>query len=324
MTAAAVRRAAAAACLLALPACAQAQAKSAPTSAPTFRDCSGCPEMVTIPPGSFTMGSSAEERSREGVSEKFFDREGPQHRVTIAKAFAMARDEITRGLYARFVRETQRPDPDKGCAPFDPATDTWPERLPYSWRNTGFEQTDAHPAACLSYQDARDFAAWLARSTGRPYRLPTEAEWEYAARGGTATARYWGDAAGPLCTLANTMSTGTVEKLGKPKSWQDQLVCSSARSYTQPAGSFAANPFGLNDMLGNVYEYVADCYHADYAGAPADGSAWLDAGGCTAQMLRGGAYYSPTWLARSAHRGGPVRADQHPSAGGLRVVRDLP
>ena len=309
--------------LLALPAKAQAAAAVAPP-AKVFRDCPDCPEMVTIPPGSFIMGSSVEERTREGVAEKFFDREGPQHRVTIARAFAMGRNEITRGLYARFVRETGRLDPVAGCAPFDPTTDTWHERPPYSWRNPKFEQTDDHPAACLSYADARDFAAWLARSTGKPYRLATEAEWEYAARAGTTTARYWGDAPGPLCLLANTISAGTVEKLGKPKSWQDQLVCSSDRSYTLPVGSFPPNPFGLNDMIGNVYEYIADCWHPNYAGAPTDGSAWLDEGGCKAHMLRGGAYYSTTWLARVAHRGGPVRADQNPSAGGARVVRDVP
>ena len=305
------------------PALAQDAAAPAPR-VEVFRDCPDCPEMVTIQPGSFIMGSSVAERTREGVAERFFDREGPEHRVTIGKPFAMGRYEIRRGLYARFVRETQRPDPVHGCAPFDPETDTWRERPPYSWRNTKFEQTDEHPAACLSYLDARDFAAWLARTTGQPYRLATEAEWEYAARAGTTTARYWGDAPGPLCTLANTMSTGTVDKLGKPKSWQDQLVCSSARSYTLPVGSFPPNPWGLNDMIGNVYEYIADCWHPDYVGAPGDGSAWMDAGGCKAHMLRGGAYYSTTWLARVAHRGGPVRADQNPSAGGVRVVRDLP
>ena len=310
-----------------LPSTASAQAASAPPGTPvvpSFQDCSDCPEMVSIPPGSFDMGSTVEERTREGVIPKFFDREGPVHRVTIPRAFAMARTEVTRGLYARFVRETDRPDPPRGCAPFDPATDTWPERLPYSWRNPKFEQTDDHPAACLSYTDARDFAAWLAKTTGKPYRLASEAEWEYAARAGTTTARYWGDAAGPLCTLANTISAGTVARLGNPKSWQDQLVCSSSRSYTQPVGSYPPNPFGLYDMIGNVYEYIADCWHKDYVGAPTDGSAWMDAGGCAEHMLRGGAYYSTTWLARSAHRGGPVKADQHPSAGGARVVRDLP
>ena len=126
---------------------------------PTIRDCSDCPEMVVIAPGTFLMGSSVEERTREGVIPKFFDREGPVHRVTLARAFAMSRNEITRGLYARFVPEPKRPDPVHGCGAFDPATDSWPDRLPYSWRDPKFAQTDDHPAACLRYRDARDFAS---------------------------------------------------------------------------------------------------------------------------------------------------------------------
>ena len=305
-------------------ACAFARAADVPAPVQTIRDCVDCPEMIVIRPGTFLMGSTVEERTREGVIPKFFDREGPVHRVTLTRAFAMSRNKVTRGQYAQFVQDTNRPDPVHGCGPFDPATDSWPERLPYSWRNPKFAQTDDHPAACLSYVDARDFAAWLAKKTGQPYRLATEAEWEYAARAGTTTARWWGDDAGRLCTMANTISAGTVAALGNPKSWQDQLVCSSARSYTVPVGSFPPNPFGLNDMIGNVYEYIADCYHPDYVGAPTDGSAWLEPGGCKEHMLRGGAYYSTTWLARSAHRGGPVKADLHPSAGGARVTRDLP
>jgi formylglycine-generating enzyme required for sulfatase activity len=292
-------------------------------SVKTFSDCADCPEMVVIPPGSFDMGSTIEERTREGVSPKFFDREGPVHHVTIAKSFAMGRTEVTRGLYAQFVAETHRPDPPGGCGAFNLATDSWHDRPPYSWRNTSFYQSDDHPAACLSWNDANDFAAWMARKTGKPYRLATEAEWEYAARAGTKTARYWGDAAEPGCKLANFMTAETVARLGNPKSWQDAIVCTSPRSFTQPVGSFPPNPWGLSDMIGNVYELIADCYHPNYNGAPTDGSAWNEPG-CTEHMLRGGAFYSTTWLARSAHRGGPVGPDQHANAAGLRLVRDLP
>ena len=300
-----------------------ATASATPAAVKTFKDCQDCPEMVSIKPGSFIMGSSVEERTREGVIPKFFEREGPQHKVTIAKPFAMSQMEITRGLYAQFVAETHRPDPETGCGTFDPETDTWHDRKPYSWRDPKFYQTDSHPAACLSYHDAADFAAWLAKRSGKPYRLATEAEWEYAARAGTTTARYWGDSATDVCTMANTITAETVHRLGDPKSWKNALVCTSDRSYTQPVGSFPPNPWGLYDMIGNVYEYIADCYHDNYNGAPTDGSAWMDKGVCTEHMLRGGAYYSATWLARSAHRGGPVKTDQHPSAGGIRVVRDL-
>lgn len=298
--------------------------KPAPAPVTTFKDCPDCPDMISIAPGKFVMGSTPEERTREGVIPKFYEREGPPHEVTIHKRFAMSQNEITRGMYARFVAETGRPDPETGCGAFDPETDTWHDRKPYSWRDPKFYQTDLHPAACLSYRDARDFASWLAKRTGKPYRLATEAEWEYAARAGTTTARYWGESATPVCVMANTITAETVHRLGDPKSWKNALVCTADRSYTQPVGSFPPNPWGLNDMIGNVYEYVADCYHDNYRGAPVDGSAWLDQGVCKeGYMLRGGAYYSTTWLARSAHRGGPVALDQHPSAAGIRVVRDL-
>ena len=292
------------------------------TPVKALRDCADCPEMVIVPAGSFEMGSSADERVREGVPSRFADRETLVHRVTIAKPFAMSRNEITRGLYARFVAETKRPDPP-ACGVFNPDTDSWKERPGYSWRNTGFEQTDDHPVACTSFGDARDFAAWLAKKTGKPYRLATEAEWEYAARGGTTTARYWGDSAEPGCELANIMSAATVARLGNPKSWANKLVCTSPHAFTVPVGSYPPNPFGLHDMIGNVYEWIADCYHPTYAGAPVDGSAWNEPR-CAQHMLRGGAFHSAPWLARVAARGGPVETEYHPVASGIRVVRDMP
>ena len=292
------------------------------TTVKTIRDCADCPEMMIVAAGSFEMGSSLDERIREGVPPRFADRETIVHRVTISKPFAMSRNEITRGMYAKFVAETKRPDP-AACGVFNPDTDSWKERPGYSWRNTGFEQTDEHPVVCISFNDAHEFAAWLAQKTGKKYRLATEAEWEYAARGGTTTARYWGDAAEPGCELANIMTAATFAKLGSPKSWTNKLVCTAPHSFTMPVGSFPSNPFGLNDMIGNAYEWIADCFHPTYAGAPVDGSAWLEPD-CKQQMLRGGAFHSSPWLARIAARGGPVEGDYHPLASGIRVVRDLP
>ena len=307
--------------LLAPAAGAQPQAITA-APATMFRDCADCPEMVIVPAGAFEMGSSADERVREGVPARFADRETLVHGVTIAKPFAMSRSEITRGMYARFVADTKRPDP-VACGVFNPDTDSWKERSGYSWRKTGFEQTDEHPVACISFNDAHDFANWLAKKTGKPYRLASESEWEYAARGGTTTARYWGEAAEPGCELANIMTAETVARLGNPRSWANKLVCTSPRAFTVPVGSFPPNPFGLHDMIGNVYEFVADCFHPTYAGAPADGSVWKEPA-CKQFMLRGGAFHSAPWLARIAARGGPVEPDYHPLASGIRVARDLP
>ena len=288
-----------------------------------FKDCSSCAEMVVIPPGAFVMGSSIDEQVREGVPKAFADREGPQHTVTIRRAFAMSRNEITRGEYAVFVADTHRLDPPEGCGVFNAKEDNWKQRPGFSWRNPGFAQTDEHPAACIGWDDARDYAAWLAKKTGRPYRVAAEAEWEYAARAGTTTARYWGDAAEGACTSANIITSGTVEALGSPKSQAHQLVCADSHSFTMPVGSFPPNPFGLNDMIGNIFEWVADCYHPNYVGAPSDGSAWNEPD-CKLRLPKGGAFHSPPWIARAAFHGGPVPPQYRPVASGIRVVRDLP
>ena len=287
-----------------------------------FRDCVDCVEMVAIPKGTFEMGSTLEERAAENVPVKFGDREGPRHHVTIGRAFAMSRTAITRGEYAGFVTATHRPDPPS-CGVFNAKLDNWAPQPGYSWRNTGFPQTDDDPAACISWQDAHDYAAWLAQRTGKPYRLPSEEEWEYAARGGTSTIRYWGDGRQDICARVNIMTAKTVQKLGSPKSWQDKLVCASSHAFTQKVGSYAANPFGLYDMLGNVFQWVSDCYHPNEFGAPADGSSW-DEENCTMRLPKGGAFHSLTWLARPAFHGGPVPPQVHTVAAGIRVVRNLP
>ena len=301
-----------------------AAAAAAATTGPGqgFRDCSDCPTMIAIPAGTFEMGSSDSERVREAVPKAFADREMPLHRVTIAKPFALSQNEITRSQYARFVADSKRPDPES-CGVFDAKRDSWAPRPGFSWHKTGFSQTDDHPAACISWNDAHEYAAWLALRSGQPYRLATEAEWEYAARGGTTTTRYWGDAAEPGCLRANIMSSATFAALGSPKSWTGKLVCTAAHSFTMPVGSFAPNPFGLNDMIGNIFEWTADCYHPTYAGAPTDGSEWTQSE-CQQRMPRGGAFHSALWLARAAFRGGPVPPDVHPVASGIRVARDLP
>jgi formylglycine-generating enzyme len=287
-----------------------------------FRDCPECPEVVVIPPGTFERGSPEDERVRDATPKAFADREILRAKVTIPRAFAMSRHEITRGEFARFAAATKRPDPPS-CGVFDRATDGWGQQPGYSWRRPGFAQTDQHPAICMNWEDARDYAAWLAKSTGKPYRLASEAEWEYAARAGTTTARYWGDAFEPGCALANTMTAQTVQELGNPKSWQNKVVCTAQRSFTVPVGSFPANPFGLHDMIGNAFEWVQDCYWPTYEGAPTDGSA-RERPNCDLRIPRGGAFHSSPWLARAAFRGGPVVPGLRPVAAGIRVVRDLP
>jgi formylglycine-generating enzyme len=299
---------------------AQAQTRAA---GQVFSDCPDCPPMVVIPTGTFLRGSSDDERSREGVPKMFADRETLRAEVTISKPFALGKFEVTRGQYARFVADTRRPDPPT-CGLHDPKTDTWPQQAGYSWRNTGFYQSDDHPVGCISWTDARDYAAWLAKKTGKPYRLATEAEWEHAARAGTTTTRYWGDAFEPACQVqANVMTAETIRRMGSPASWSNKIVCSTPVAFTVAVGSYPPNPFGLHDMIGNIHEWVADCFNPTYAGSPTDGSAWQSAD-CPQRMVRGGGYHSANWLARSAFRGGPVPPEMRPVASGIRVARDLP
>ena len=218
----------------------------------TFQDCADCQTMVVVPAGSFIMGSSAAERQREGVPETFGSHEAPQVKITFAKAFAFASTETTKAQWARFVAATKRPIPTQ-CYDYNPEQDSWagtPGKV-VNWQDTGFKQTDNHPAACISWQDASDYAAWLAKTTGQKYRLATEAEWEYAARAGTTTTRPWGDSVTPICNKARIMTSGTFEAIKKGESWVGELVCAEDESYTKPVASYEANPWGIYDTLGN-------------------------------------------------------------------------
>jgi formylglycine-generating enzyme required for sulfatase activity/cytochrome c2 len=287
-----------------------------------FRDCKDCPGMIVIPPGSFEMGSTKEERIAAGIPEIFGDQESPQHHVTIAKPFAMSRTEITRGLYAEFVKETGHPDYAPGCAVHNAKTDVWSDTPGYSWRNPGFEQTDDHPVMCVNWGDNIAFTEWLSKKTGKHYRLASEAEWEYAARGGTTTSRYWGESPEAICQNANVMNNATITAIGWPDSWDGRLICSGNHPFTMPVGSYPPNPFGLSDMIGNGWELVADCAHNTYDGAPTDGSAWTEPN-CHRHVLRGGAFHSAPFFARSAAREGG-QTDEYAGLGNtIRVVRDL-
>ncbi|MCX7114051.1 MAG: formylglycine-generating enzyme family protein [Proteobacteria bacterium] len=214
------------------------------------------PEMITLNPGSFLMGSPPDEPGRSSD-------EGPQHKVTITRPFAMGRYEVTFDEYDAFARDTGRKLPD----------------------DRGWGRGN-QPVINVTWQDASDYAAWLSQQTGKTYRLPTEAEWEFAARAGTTTAYWWGPDIGK--NRANCNGCGS--------QWDNKQ--------TAPTGSFPANPWGLQDTAGNVWEWTADCWHDSYANATADGSAWLDAGGgdCTRRVVRGGSWYYVPQNLRSAFR----------------------
>jgi formylglycine-generating enzyme required for sulfatase activity len=286
-----------------------------------FQDCPDCPRLVVIPSGEFTMGSPAAESGR-GVDE------GPQHPVSIAQPFALGRSEVTVAEFRRFVQDTgyqteaERDSRAQGCAGFiyaDPAA-RGPSPQPFtSWRSPGLAQAqaDPHPVLCVSWNDARAYAQWLSKKTGKRYRLPSEAEWEYAARAGNGAARFWGEDPVQACRYAN------VADLSRFQTWSfgQKHECTDGHYFTSPAGGYAPNRFGLYDMIGNVWEWTEDCWNASYAGAPADGSAWL-AGDCTQRVLRGGSWSTVPRYARSATRY-KNPADFRDNLTGFRVARTL-
>jgi sulfatase modifying factor 1 len=289
----------------------------------TFTDCADCVPMVVVPAGSFLMGSSEAERTREGVATAFGDHEKPQLTITFARPFAIAATETTVAQFATFVRETARPIPDQ-CYDYNPEDDSWagtPGKK-VSWKEPGFAQGDDSPAVCVSQQDGVAFAAWLSKKTGHHYRLPSEAEWEYAARAGTTTTRPWGEGTSTICQKAAIMTSATYEAIHHSEGWADELICAGPNAWTVPARSFDANPWGVYDMLGNVWEWVADCATDDHAGLPLDGKA-RTSGDCTKAITKGGAFHSRVWLARPATRGNGIDGTSHVIASGFRVVRDL-
>ena len=256
----------------------------------SFKDCDECPVMVEIPPGSFVMGSPVSEPGRDSD-------EGPPRRVTIGRGFAIGKFEVTRDEFAAFVGEAGHAMPGS-CSPISDGSDDG-----RSWRFPGFAQSGREPVTCVRWADAEAYARWLSRKTGQAYRLPSEAEWEYAARAGTETARYWGRAIGQ--DRANCDGCGSA--------WDDRR--------TAPVGSFAPNAFGLHDVLGNNWEWVADCYLSSYAGAPLDGRPRLE-GDCGYRVVRGGSWESDTRRLRAANRN-KLDEDDIDDDFGFRVVREL-
>ena len=294
---------------------------TSPAAPAVFADCRGCPDLVVIPAGHAKLGSSAEERERTGIIPLFGDREGPPYEVTFTAPFAIGRTEVTRGQYRAFAEATHRPL-GPTCGIHDAAADGWGPRQGYDWTYPGYAQDDSHPAVCISYNDAVAYTKWLSVRTDKAYRLPSDAEWEYAARGGTTTAWYWGDAPEAGCAIANILAMGTVQALGNPKSLNNRMVCANARNFTMPVASYPPNPFGLYDMIGNAFEWAADCNSADNTTGRPDVSARTQ-GDCSRHYLKGGAFHTPFWLTRPSVRGAPLPAEIHMFTIGFRVARSI-
>jgi formylglycine-generating enzyme required for sulfatase activity len=284
--------------------CASARADDARS----FTECTHCPVMMGIPAGRFVMGSPKSEPGR-------FDAEGPQHIVSVG-AFALGKYDVTSEQYQIFLQETgYQPEPCNKITGM-----RW--RVPskgYAYPPTEVEPPK-WPAVCLDWKDAQAYIAWLNRRVraehpsiaykpGGPYRLPSEAEWEYAARAGTTTARWWGDEIG----AGNANCNG----------------CGSKYDFHVLADvdAFRPNAFGLYGMLGNAWEWTADCWHPSYVGAPKNGSAWISGGDCSKHVIRGGSWDNTPIFIRSATRSGSTPNGgefDYSSLAGFRVARDLP
>ncbi|MBD8879443.1 SUMF1/EgtB/PvdO family nonheme iron enzyme [Rhodanobacter sp. 7MK24] len=272
------------------------------------------PAMVVVPTGSFLMGATSD----GGAAEQ------PQHKVNIAQGFAMSRSAITVGQYREFVRLSGYvPDSVKrgGASVYDERSGTMHDDSNANWQDdyAGNKAADNLPVVNISWGDAKAYADWLSKRTGKTYHLPSEAEFAYALRGGTTTRYWWGDGT-PKGKLENL--TGSRDRSPSGRRWNNAF-----RDYGDgywgpaPVMSFAPNPFGLYDMGGNVSEWTADCWHDNYIRAPLDGGAWLNPG-CSVRVLRGGSWGSSPDQARSEWR---QAADAGLRSGriGFRIVRDL-
>ncbi|MEQ1755552.1 MAG: formylglycine-generating enzyme family protein [Micropepsaceae bacterium] len=287
------------------------------------QDCKDCPNMVQIPSGEYRMGTSAgeykwaDDLGSMGVDVRF---EVPQHTVTV-RAFWMGVTEITRRQYSEFVRETNYQF--GGCHDEGTYDAQHPRReYKYDWRHPFAEhaQSDDEPVVCVNQSDALAYIDWLNKKAGKHYRLPSEAEWEYATRAGTTTGRYWGWRNVDTCKYENAYD---LSALGVLHSYEDLIKehfdCADRFVFTSPVATFSANGFGLWDTMGNVMEWVTDCFHPSYINAPVDGSAWV-AGDCRIRVVRGGYWGAVPSELRSGFRMGLSPTARHNNLG-FRVAR---
>jgi formylglycine-generating enzyme required for sulfatase activity len=252
-----------------------------------FSDCVGCPDMVMVPTGTGAFGSPASETGRENDEER-------QRQVNVSKQFALGRYEITRAQFDAFIKDSGY-RADVGC--FVWSGKQWAFDRTKNWVEPGYKQAADEPVVCVSFKDAEAYAAWLSKKTGKKYRLPTEIEWEYAARGGAKESRHWGEDIAELCRYGNGADLEAKKKFPE---WPAS-ACSDGFVHTAPIGSLRPNPFGVHDMLGNVAEWTSDCWKAPGADTASAGDAGT-APDCNRRVVRGGAFNYTPRLLRSASR----------------------
>ncbi|HJV88531.1 MAG TPA: formylglycine-generating enzyme family protein [Noviherbaspirillum sp.] len=295
-------------------------------------------KFVLVPAGEFMMGSDESPQALAKAYPQYdphrftlLSDEAPVHKVRITKAFYMGQYEVTVGQFRRFLQESgYKPESEADGTggygfnrDYDPSKtkrgDAFEGRDPkYSWRNPGFPQGDDHPVVNVTWNDAVAMAKWLSTREGKHYRLPTEAEWEYAARAGTRTRYYSGDDPQSLVKIANTFDVDT--KKDWPKWDVYALKAHDGFEFTAPVGSFAPNAFGLYDMLGNAWEWCAD-WHDDnyYARSPVDDPQGPESG--SVRVRRGGSWHTWSFYARASFRNWNTPQTRYTLVG-MRLVRE--
>ncbi len=270
-------------------------------AAERFQDCDFCPQMVVVRADSYQMGTPLGAYEVDAASG-----EGPPIRITIGRAFALSRAEVTVAQFQRFTAATGHRRNER-CAPASPPS-------------------AGHPVSCVNFADALAYSQWLASETGQSYRLPSESEWEFAARAGTPWPRPWGAnnsfegvSISLTCDHANVYDIAA--QAIYPRSWP-YARCDDGFAAIAPVASFPANDYGLHDMVGNVREWTADCFTASYWGRPPDERAWTWGGGCEQRVVRGGGWLSRPTDARPARRHGVPATARNPDLG-FRVAREL-
>ena len=275
------------------------------------------PTMVVVPTGKYMMGAPDDESGRA-------DSQTPQHEVVISKGFALSQTDITVAQFREFVRASgYKPESvtQGGASVYDERTGVMRDVSNATWADdyAGHPATDSLPVVNISWSDAHAYVQWLSQRTGKIYRLPSEAEFEYALRAGSTT-RYWWGSGTPKTKVENL--TGSLDRSPSGRRWSHAFQ-NYGDGYWGPAPvmSFAPNAFGLYDMDGNVSEWMSDCWHDNYVRAPVDGTPWINPG-CSVRVVRGGSWGSSPEQANSAYRQG---ADASVRSGrvGFRIVREL-
>ena len=282
------------------------------------------PLMKTLPGGQFSMGTDGEVLAGRAHQLQPIKTSSPARQVSI-KPFRMGMYEVTVKEFSRFVAATNYAAPTS-CIQM--ASKEWFDKIDGSWAGNKHSASEFEPVTCIGFEGAKAYTTWLAKETGKNYRLPTEAEWEYAAKANTTGTFYWGEEAdrAKACTYANVADRSAEAAIKRDYQGLESinhigvLACDDQSDYASIVGMYQANAFGLHDMIGNINEFVEDCFTRGYENASIDGSARLD-GDCKKRVLRGGSWH---WPVHASIQRGSTSTDFIGSLEGFRIVEDIP